>query len=1055
MAGIIIGDKIKNTDRGAINLDADYGPYASVETATTALTTAKKLKAGRTVGITQQDGSIKEYWVQPKGTTPETYGLVEKRGEDLTKALTLSGEQKHNVSANINDRAADVAPVTNEVKALGYKVLNPSASFASQVIVANTVYEIKDEFNLNTVITDIVKECTVSTDISSTSTPNVYYIDNTPIVISSGKGIKLPSDCVLLNNSKTGISFQLVDNLFVIPGTYYAASKISGNYTIELYENIVNIPVNCSLKFNGGKLKNGVIIGNNSRILAGDEIIFDGVEIYGTWGCKCNIAWYASGCDVNIVGGVETIVKKDESSQIQLALDSSFKELVFPPKLYYVASTLWAREEKRIKMDGGRLGAYLFQGVKSRNNACVIFTDQDITLLKIGGYRARYIQNFEIEGGNFDVSLCGLGGYSSNCIEVCTDNGTSIWGMKIKTSVYGTYETAAVHPGGCGIAFNVYTTSSNAYISMVEIDSFVSNFAVGIDLSNYVIATNPWMSDIIVKGQISGCINAVKTNCNSSIQASIQPARLFGSNNGESLIIVDGGSTVSISSMIWDVYNSEGGNYTNQYALCVKHPDDKVIASGLFADIFLRGSYGNGFGRRIDGYSQNVNSIYDRNFVLSNRNTKSDFIGSELHDSLLGFDLLPNCTYSWKLWRYDDEQETYSEDTNITVSGGTNIFRSDGTTTDIGLTTALSEKDKIVLTLDWATNSYMYIIYLYSSILSSHSNPIKCTCSWYDGTSLKVERNRTLKAYSRAVVDDCVSFVEAEIIFATKVEITFMSEGLTALSLRRIIGCEIKPSTGPTRLPQYVATPYLSRIGGRLFSDIQDVDGKTILSPNCAGSQRPTNPKAGFSFFDTNIERLIVYTGTKWTDVDGGLAIRKRGTSKQRPTTLTTENIGVEYYDTELLETIVWNGTRWTHSDTTDVIDGTRVNSTDARPSGDNVWKGYQLLDKGLETDGVLIIYNGAKWVLANAIVFELTGLKVNVAFTFYNNDFLGWLAPLTGYSLPENITVKSGTDTLVQGTDYLYDINGTYPGRIYIQAAHSAYLADILTITAVGVSNS
>lgn len=73
---------------------------------------------------------------------------------ELTKA------QKYNASANINDRAADVVPVTNEVKALGYKVLNSSLSFAEQienvvesdVIVvdnSNIIFEVRDKFDLD------------------------------------------------------------------------------------------------------------------------------------------------------------------------------------------------------------------------------------------------------------------------------------------------------------------------------------------------------------------------------------------------------------------------------------------------------------------------------------------------------------------------------------------------------------------------------------------------------------------------------------------------------------------------------------------------------------------------------------------------------------------------------------------------------------------------------------------------------------------------------------------------------------------------------------------
>ena len=53
------------------------------------------------------------------------------------------------INAALNDREADVVPVTNEVKALGYKVLNPAQSFSEQVTAANTVYEIRDYFDIS------------------------------------------------------------------------------------------------------------------------------------------------------------------------------------------------------------------------------------------------------------------------------------------------------------------------------------------------------------------------------------------------------------------------------------------------------------------------------------------------------------------------------------------------------------------------------------------------------------------------------------------------------------------------------------------------------------------------------------------------------------------------------------------------------------------------------------------------------------------------------------------------------------------------------------------
>lgn len=47
------------------NIDSQYGPYASVEEAKTALTGVLNESAvGRTIGITEADGKVIEYWWQ-------------------------------------------------------------------------------------------------------------------------------------------------------------------------------------------------------------------------------------------------------------------------------------------------------------------------------------------------------------------------------------------------------------------------------------------------------------------------------------------------------------------------------------------------------------------------------------------------------------------------------------------------------------------------------------------------------------------------------------------------------------------------------------------------------------------------------------------------------------------------------------------------------------------------------------------------------------------------------------------------------------------------------
>lgn len=80
---------------------------------------------------------------------------------NLLEGKNLTTLQKYNASANINNRPADEVIETGVVKALGYKVLNPELTFASQVQDTNTIYEIRDEFDLSNSSVIMPSGCTL------------------------------------------------------------------------------------------------------------------------------------------------------------------------------------------------------------------------------------------------------------------------------------------------------------------------------------------------------------------------------------------------------------------------------------------------------------------------------------------------------------------------------------------------------------------------------------------------------------------------------------------------------------------------------------------------------------------------------------------------------------------------------------------------------------------------------------------------------------------------------------------------------------------------------
>ena len=67
------------------------------------------------------------------------------------------------------------------------------------------------------------------------------------------------------------------------------------SYDYDLGNETVVLPANCILRFRGGKLKNGRLVGNNSIIEAGNYKVFHNIDISGTWNNDdCYIIWFST-----------------------------------------------------------------------------------------------------------------------------------------------------------------------------------------------------------------------------------------------------------------------------------------------------------------------------------------------------------------------------------------------------------------------------------------------------------------------------------------------------------------------------------------------------------------------------------------------------------------------------------------------------------------------------------------------------------------------------------------------------------------------------------------
>ena len=654
----------------------------------------------------------------------------------------LTNEQRIQALANISDQTANA----NTGK-MGYKVLLPGKSFAEQVTEANTIYEIRDVFDLN--------ETTIST----------------PILLPEG----------------------------------------------------------CTLKFNGGMLKNCTLVGQNSTIEA-DGKIFDNVSVTGSWACVGKIAWWAIGSKFNTSTNLP--IDNDETTAIQLALDSSFKELVFDPVPYCITSTLILRNAKNLRLSGVPNTTIASSGNTKKANATYIYTRSNIDVLNVSVYISDPLQKIVIEGGAFDASLCST--FTGNLIHVSTGNGQKVWGMEINTTLFGKNNGVGTIPGGYGIMIGDTTgTSAAGYATMIRINSHFQylNTAVYI-LSNS--STGGWVTDVVVDGECSSCAKAVYTNAgNTDVRLSIQTAAFFDidTKDTNAAITFDGTRSsqlaFSVSSWVWDLGANPSGTtrYSNAKSLEILG-NARVEIYGSFA--VQAALQGNSFINKIIG---SVNNIYGRVGNLP-RSIQfpyklQNFVPNALNDILLGCDLTGHVTTTAKLMRYNNGE--YSEDANLeTPNTVANLYRdnSDIYYLRVGSGPSMGEKDYFQLDLEFDSNSYHRIAsfflffrkYSATETINNQPNKVEAYIN-PDNENYKMYASSPVNYSTEGFFGDYIEF-STDLYSTTtkKIAIKIFAPNASQVNLYRLSAFAFFNNTSSNVYNLH--NPYISRCGGDIYGPL-------------------------------------------------------------------------------------------------------------------------------------------------------------------------------------------------------------------------------------------
>lgn len=145
---------------------------------------------------------------------------------------------------------------------------------------------------------------------------------------------------------------------------------------------------------------------------------------------------------------------------------------------------------------------------------------------------------------------------------------------------------------------------------------------------------------------------------------------------------------------------------------------------------------------------------------------------------------------------------------------------------------------------------------------------------------------------------------------------------------------------------------------GNTFFTTDGINGLISRMDNTASRPNPEDVYNGFMYCDTTLHNLLCkYWKGSYYDIYGYTPALTRGDTSSRPTNLLVTDEGFLYYDTSIKKSIRWDGASWIDSNG-NPADAKKQGISTERPS--NVQIGYIYKDTTLNK---LIIWDGAAWV--------------------------------------------------------------------------------------------
>lgn len=836
--------------------------------------------------VMMADGDGMPYWADQ---TDLHVGSADS-ATNATNATKATSATKAISDGNGNNIVNTYATKTalNEVKVLvgdrdatsermGYVILDPNKTFAEQVTEENTIYEIRDKFGIG----GINYTTTLNSSFTHSSSGNKYYVTSNYITVLAGNTIYVPNGFCLFDSSKTtllGTCYSPTSTASVYIAALQGSSIALGAAASYMLSTSFEMPKNCVLKFEGGKLYDGVLKGNNTVIESNNyaeiltNVICDGSYINE----YASLCWFGAKSGFYIDGTTHKVQKYDTIEAWNAFSASKFKGVYVPAGLYYTSATIVFQRAVSINMAGKCEELIEIESLlvaKRRISHAVVWTDKDICVFTVrgAGSQSPWGTSLSIEGGVIDVSKC-LKNYTKQAIRIEVCDGLNINSGSISTTIIGYNHTEGLESQG-SVGVEMITTGSNyAHVWHLILNNRVRGFSIATRLKKNDSAGN-WINGIRDYSQ-TVCPQAfVSENIGDycRIDCEVQCGHYFSESNSKNYpAIVVGGLNNEVTAKVWDFRANSGGKYSNYYAVEVSSSARNTYISRnlqeLYTDV-VKGQYN-------EWYKKFNSAVYQHGY-----------------DDINNF-FIDNPYLSYNI-------ETIDCSITSTYTAASNLFNpntkqslaitKNGTNPSVKITVNLADKNQ------WDER---FRVFLVGMTMTAFKNSYfsRIVFEWFEGNTLRYTDIQAVRPEDSGTYVRYFSSQEDSVLYprCNKFVITLdtPNSGFSQVNI-----CEV---FGKTEL--YTSRWFLTSAGGEMYGKYTR-NGKTYIDPKAytALSELPVNNIAVGATAEVN-GFPVIYSGGSWGYVG------KDSASSSRPSSPYT---GMCFFDTTLGKPIWWKGTAW------------------------------------------------------------------------------------------------------------------------------------------------